>query len=103
MTVYTPDAVARLIRWRRHQVLVHSILYYRFDSPLISDHTYDALAQELIQLQREHPAISESVGYKLDAFRDFTSSTGYDLPLDSPGEVVVAKTLLELHNERPHS
>jgi hypothetical protein len=100
MTVYTPDAVARLIRWRRHQVLVHSILYYRFDSPIISDYTYDALAQELIQLQREHPEISESVDYKLDAFREFTSSTGYNLPLSSPGEVVVAETLLKLHNER---
>ncbi|MFD0044769.1 hypothetical protein ACFVGV_06215 [Pseudarthrobacter scleromae] len=98
-----PDAVARLIRWRRHQVLVHSILYYRFDSPLISDHTYDSLAQELIQLQREHPEISEGVDYKLDAFRDFTSSTGYDLPLFSPGEVVVAETLLKLRNERQES
>jgi NAD-dependent DNA ligase adenylation domain len=98
-----PDAVARLIRWRRHQVLVHSILYYRFDSPLISDHTYDSLAQELIQLQREHPGISEGVDYKLGAFRDFTSSTGYDLPLFSPGEVAVAETLLKLRNERQES
>ncbi|MGO4251266.1 hypothetical protein AB4Y81_03275 [Paenarthrobacter sp. TAF1] len=98
-----PEAVARLIRWRRHQVLVHSILYYRLDSPLIPDFTYDAFAQELIQLQRKHPEISESVSYKLDAFQDFTSSTGFDLPLDSPGENVVAQELLKLHNERPYS
>lgn len=101
MTVYTPDAVARLIRWRRHQVLVHSILYYRLDSPLIADHTYDKFAQELIRLQRDYPEISEGVSYKLDAFRDFTSSTGFDLPLDSPGENIIARELLRLHNERP--
>ncbi|UAJ15401.1 DNA ligase [Arthrobacter phage Niobe] len=90
----TPDVVASLIERRRRQILVHSILYYRLDSSLIPDATYDAWAQELIRLQREHPEISESVRYHLDAFRNFTSSTGYDLPLDDDRANRVARDLL---------
>lgn len=99
----SPDAAARMIRWRRHLVLVHSILYYRLDSPIVPDSTYDAFARELVRLQQEHPVISESVAYQRDAFRDFTSSTGYDLPLDDPVATFVAHELLRLHHdpERP--
>ncbi|WGH21224.1 DNA ligase [Arthrobacter phage ObiToo] len=90
----SPDVVASLIERRRRQILVHSILYYRLDSSLIPDATYDAWAQELIRLQAEHPEISESVAYHLDAFRNFTSSTGYDLPLGDPAANRVARDLL---------
>lgn len=89
-----PDVVACLIERRRRQILVHSIHYYRLDSSLIPDATYDAWAQELIRLQAEHPEISESVAYHRDAFRNFTSSTGYDLPLDDERANRVARDLL---------
>lgn len=92
-----PDVVASLIERRRRQILVHSILYYRLDASLIPDATYDAWAQELIRLQREHPEISEGVDYRLDAFRNFTSSTGYDLPLDDDRANRVARDLLTYH------
>lgn len=89
-----PDVVASLIERRRRQILVHSILYYKLDRPLIDDHAYDAWAQELIRLQAEHPEISESVAYHRDAFRTFTSSTGFDLPLDDDRANAVARDLL---------
>lgn len=89
-----PDVVASLIERRRRQILVHSILYYRLDASLIPDHVYDAWAQELVRLQREHPEISEAVDYHRDAFRRFTSSTGYDLPLDDARANRVARDLL---------
>ncbi|QOP65173.1 DNA ligase [Arthrobacter phage Phives] len=95
----SPDVVASLIERRRRQILVHSILYYRLDSSLIPDATYDAWAQELIRLQAEHPEISESVDYHLDAFRNFTSSTGFDLPLTDERANRVARDLL-LYSER---
>lgn len=95
-----PDAVASQIERRRRQILVHSILYYKHDRPLIADHVYDAWAQELIRLQREHPEVSEAVDYHRDAFRSFTSSTGYDLPLDDARANRVALDLLT-HSERP--
>lgn len=97
-----PDVVASQIERRRRQILVHSILYYRLDASLIPDHVYDAWAQELIRLQTEHPEISESVDYHLDAFRNFTSSTGYDLPLDDPRATAVAHDLLT-YSERTTS
>jgi hypothetical protein len=95
----TRDEIAELIHRRRRQILVHSILYYKRDRPLIADHTYDQWAQELIRLQREHPEISEGVDYHLDAFRAFTSSTGFNLPLDDPRANNVADELLK-HSER---
>lgn len=98
--VYTPNVVASRIERRRRQVLVHSILYYRLDASLIPDATYDAWAQELIALQRQYPEVSEVVDYMRDAFRDFTSSTGYDLPLDDERANAVAQDLL-LYRERP--
>jgi hypothetical protein len=90
----TPDVVASRIERRRRQILVHSILYYRLDSPLIPDSAYDAWAQELIRLQAEYPDVSEGVGYMRDAFRTFTSSTGFDLPLDDERANAVARDLL---------
>jgi hypothetical protein len=89
-----PDAVSSLIVRRRRQILVHSILYYKYDRPLIADHVYDSWAQELIRLQAEHPEISEAVEYHRDAFGNFTSSTGYDLPLDDERANRVARDLL---------
>ncbi|UJQ86832.1 DNA ligase [Arthrobacter phage Reedo] len=88
------ETIAARIERRRRQILVHSILYYKLDRPLIEDHTYDAWAQELIRLQTEHPEISEGVAYHRDAFRNFTSSTGYDLPLDDDRANRVARDLL---------
>ncbi|UVK63565.1 DNA ligase [Arthrobacter phage Janeemi] len=95
----TDDTIAARIERRRRQILVHSVLYYRLDSSLIPDATYDAWAQELIRLQAEHPEISESVDYHLDAFRNFTSSTGFDLPLTDERANRVARDLL-LYSER---
>lgn len=88
------DDVAERIHRRRRQVLVHSILYYRLDASIVPDATYDAWAQELIQLQAQYPDVAAGVDYMADAFRHFTSSTGYDLPLDDPRARAVALQLL---------
>lgn len=90
----TPAQIAERIHRRRRQVLVHSILYYRLDASIVPDATYDAWAQELIHLQTEYPDIAAGVDYMADAFRNFTSSTGYDLPLDDPRANAVARQLL---------
>lgn len=95
------EAIAELIHRRRRQILVHSILYYTHDSPLLPDHVYDAWAQELIRLQAERPEVSEGVTYHRDAFRSFTSSTGFDLPLTDIYATRVARELLE-HAKKGH-
>ncbi|MFI7630307.1 DNA ligase LigA-related protein [Microbispora rosea] len=76
--------MAELINRRRRQVLVHSILYYDLDSPLITDGVFDEWARQLAQLQTEHPAISCKVAYRWRDFADFDGSTGYHLPLHDP-------------------
>jgi hypothetical protein len=89
------DRIRELIHRRRRQVLVHSILYYRYDSPLISDATFDSWARELAALQKAHPELAEEVAYMRERFRGFTGNTGYDLPLGDPAAVAVAWRLVE--------
>jgi hypothetical protein len=74
------EVVYELINRKRQQILIHSILYYRFNTSLIPDHTYDEWARELVQLQSDYPDIASQVRYA-DVFKDYDGSTGYDLPV----------------------
>mgnify|MGYP005969834799 CR=1 FL=1 len=58
-----------LIKRRRLQILVHSIIYYRFSDNIIDDATWSAWALELEELQAKYPEIAESCPYA-DAFMD---------------------------------
>lgn len=73
--------IKSLINRRRRQILVHSFLYYRMNTTLISDEQYDAWARELMALQRDYPDIAADCIHAEDfaAFDETTS--GYDLPL----------------------
>lgn len=70
---------AELIRQRRTQMLVHSYLYYWTNDTLVSDHEWQAWANELADLQRAHPA---AIGFYDAEFRDWTGDTGMHLPQD---------------------
>ena len=75
------DVFCRIRRMRR-QILVHSIIYYRFNDNLIDDFKYDKIARELVKLQAESPEISEKVPDFIDDFRDFGKDgcySGYNL------------------------
>lgn len=86
--------IASVIERRRRQVLVHSILYYKMDTPVITDGQFDALAQDLVRLQRYHPEDSARCRYMSEWFTDFDGSTGFHLPLDDPDATGVAMSLL---------
>lgn len=81
---FAPGTIDELIHRRRRQILHHSILYYRLNVNHIDDHTFDAWAKELVELQRDHPEASLNVAYQYAAFKDFTGETGFDLPLWDP-------------------
>jgi len=49
-----PEAKKR-IRELRRQIEEHNRLYYELDNPRISDHEFDLLMRELIELERQHP------------------------------------------------
>lgn len=87
------NEIAELITRRRRQILVHSVIYYKFNDNLISDTQWSRWAVELEGLQKEYPEIAETCPYA-EAFKDFNHSTGYNLPLGDPWAMRKAKQLL---------
>ena len=71
------------IQQRRLQLLVHSCIYYEFDTNIVTDAKWNEWAKELVQLQEEHPEESSKVIW-FDNFKDFDGSTGMDLPIKDP-------------------
>lgn len=85
--------IAALITRRRRQVLVHSIIYYKMDTNIISDAQWSKWAMELAELQIRYPDIADSCPYA-DEFKGFDGSSGFNLPLDDPVAVRDANALL---------
>ena len=85
--------IAELIQQRRFQILIHSCIYYEFNSNLISDKKFDSWARELAQLQTDYPDIASQVIYA-DEFKGFDGTTGFDLPLKNEWVVNKAQKLL---------
>lgn len=82
--------IAELIQQRRLQMLVHSCIYYKLNTNIVSDRQWDMWAKELKQLQADYPEISRKVIW-YEAFKDWDASTGAFLPLDD--EWVVQKAM----------
>lgn len=74
------DGPAELLVRRRRQMLVHSCLYYRMNATLVDDHVWQAWANELVDLQRQHGTVH---GFYDQEFADWDASTGYHLPADA--------------------
>lgn len=87
------------INQRRRQILVHSVIYYRFNENIIPDYVYDAWSKELADLQKANPETASKCVYA-DAFKDFDGSSGFDLPLQLPEIVRKASQLLNYHKGR---
>ena len=52
-----PGDPAKRARWLRDQIWFHNERYYNDDAPVISDGQYDALMQELRDLEAAHPEL----------------------------------------------
>lgn len=96
--------IKELINRRRRQILVHSCLYYQFNTSLVPDQVYDAWARELAELQEKYPEEAAQCVYAKD-FERFTSEsvTGFDLPFANPEIVNKAQQLLRIHEKRQRS
>lgn len=77
------NKVEELINRRRHQILVHSYIYYEMNENIISDHTYDIWCKELAELQRDYPNESNNVKFYKKEFSTFDGSTGFHLPKEA--------------------
>lgn len=71
-TAYNDSKIYELIKRRRHQILVHSYIYFVLDNSIISNHKFDEWANELIMLQNDNPEISSKVEL-YDIFHDFSN------------------------------
>lgn len=95
----TKEEVKELINRRRRQVLVHSFLYYRLDTSIISDHVYDQWSKELAELQEKFPEEAKECVFH-DDFKDFDGSSGFDLPLGDPWVHNSAMRVLRIHKNK---
>ena len=77
------DPIVEMIRRRRAQMLIHSCLYYELNESMVSDHQWQAWADELAKLQQEHPDKCV-IGFFDEEFKDWDGSSGYHLPLRDP-------------------
>jgi len=72
------QTILEKINQRQRQVILYSVFYYTFDMNVITDTKWMEFAQELVQLQRDYPAITErSVFY--ETMKGFDGSTGAHL------------------------
>lgn len=73
------EKIAKLIKRRENQILLHACLYYEFNLNIISDDKYDQWSFELKDLIDKHPGeFKKSPYYK--EFKGFVPDSGYYLP-----------------------
>lgn len=72
------NEVLELINKRRRQILVHSYLYYKCNTNLIEDFTFDMWCKELVDLHHKYPKESAKAVFP-EAFKYWEGFSGYDL------------------------
>lgn len=77
-------------------VLVHSIIYYRLNTNIVSDFQYDTFAKRLKKLQDDNPKLSQAVPEYLKDFTSWDGCSGYNLPLGDDWGVRKAYYLVNL-------
>lgn len=93
------QTVIEKIRQRRTQMLIHSCLYYELDDSVVTDHQWQAWADELTKLQTQYPEYC-NIGYYDKEFVDWDGSTGMHLPIRDPKIVSKAKYIKGLIDEK---
>lgn len=62
----------------QRQVIVHSILYYELDCPIISDKEFDELSNQLLNIMNTTEVDLEETQYYY-CLNDFDGNSGFDL------------------------
>lgn len=70
--------ILELINRRQRQILVHSYIYYKEDSNLIDDFTFDKWCKELFKLQTNNKREFEKSEF-FNVFKKWSGFSGYDL------------------------
>ena len=89
--------IIELISRRRRQIIVHSAIYYRLSTSLITDNQFDKWAYELVDLQKKYP--KESCKADLyQEFKEWDGTTGFNLNFNS--FLGLAEYLIRICEER---
>lgn len=89
------EEIRALIKRRRLQMIYHSYIYYHLDTNVVSDDLWQAWADQLTQLQKDHPECCNIDTYDYE-FKDWDGTTGMHLP-HSGIERGMATYIIELH------
>lgn len=85
---------------RTQQILVHSYIYYEFNTNIIEDYKYDQYANELIEIIKQNPELLDQVEYGY-MFKDYAEcGSGFNLNYRHPKIVEKAQYLLELRRRK---
>lgn len=79
-------------------MLVHSCIYYRFDTNIVSDFDYDRWVNELMELQRKYPEIAQQCVYQEDFQNLDETTSGFNIGHSRPEIVRKAQYLLKLNS-----
>lgn len=94
------EDIVCLIRRRWLQVWVHSFIYYKLGTSIISDTMWDKWARELVDLKAKYPNEAKSIKH-YDIFADFDGSTGFIIASKgTPNLIKKAKQLLKNYKEK---
>lgn len=93
------QSIANEIKRLRKIILVHSVIYYRMNSNIISDIQYDKFAKKLQKLQNENPLISKKVKELYEEFKNWDGCSGFNLPLGDVWANNKASYLLSLQGK----
>ena len=88
---YEPTIIDNIRRYRL-QMMVHSVIYYKYNDNIISDAEWSKRAKILVELQNKYPKESRACAY-YDLFKDFDGSTGFNL-INEPWAINTARLLL---------
>ncbi|GIQ63675.1 hypothetical protein PACILC2_22430 [Paenibacillus cisolokensis] len=89
------QTITERITYLRRKLYVHSVIYYRYCTSIISDATYDKWAYELADLQRQYPDEAGKAEFAAE-FANWDGTTGFDLPWNPWAERTAAR-LIKIH------
>ena len=68
------------ISYLQRRIIVHSIIYYEYNTSVVDDAVYDGISHQLVKLQRSVPEDEFKKSMYYYAMHDFDGSTGFDIP-----------------------
>lgn len=96
-SVFTRGSVPYIDRIER-QILVHSLIYYKMDSNIVSDSFFDEISSNLANCIKEFPDNFKKSKY-VKTFKKFDGSTGADLEYDTEEINSIALYLIGIQDD----